>query len=121
MTILVSRVDYASSYPSSPKRDYAPSSPSSPSYEFIIEKKVGFDKSMEDYAKMVILFAINTYPEDDYKKCLLMAEKFEEKYKGCWNSSFIKNGDTSFYYQDFYIKIKYGNYTIKLGKLNLKK
>ena len=53
------------------------------------------------------------------KKCLLIAEKLEEKYKGHWNCSVIKDGDASFYYNDYYMKIKYDNYTIKISKINL--
>ena len=75
---------------------------------------------MKDYSKMAILFAMNEYPEDYHKKCLLIEEKFEEKYKGFWNCSVIKDGDASFYYHDFYMKIKYGNYTIKICKICLK-
>ena len=100
MTILVSKVNnYSSS-------------------EFIFEKEIGADEVMKDYAKMAILFAINEFPQDDHKKCLLIIEKFEEKYKGHWNCSVIKDGDAAFYYNDYYMKIKYGNYTIKIGKIN---
>ena len=74
---------------------------------------------MKDYAKMAILFAINKYPEDDHQKCLLVSEKFEEKYKGFWNCSFIKDGDSATYYNDYFMKIKYGNFTIKISKINI--
>ena len=88
------------------------------SSQFIFEIEIGADKKMKEYAKMTILFAINESPEDDHKKCLLISEKFEEKYSGHWNCSVIKDGDAAFYYDDYYMKIKYGNYTIKIANKN---
>ncbi len=86
------------------------------SSDFIFEKVDGADEIMKDYAKMAILFALNKYPEDDYQKCILVSEKFEEKYKGYWNCSFIKDGDCATYYSDYFMKIRYGNYKIKIVK-----
>ena len=88
--------------------------------DFIFIREVGsIDESMKDYAKMAILFAINKYPEDDYQKCLLVIEKFKEKYKGFWNCSFIKDGDSATYYNDYFMKIKYFNFIIKISKINI--
>ena len=86
------------------------------SSDFIFEEEIGADESMKDYAKMAILLAINNYPEDDHQKCRLIMEKFEEKYNGYWSCSFIKIGDSSTYYQDYYLKIRYKDYTIKISK-----
>ena len=72
----------------------------SSSSQFLFEIEIGADEKMTEYAKMVILFAINEYPEDDHKKCKLIAKKFEEKYSGYWNCSVIKDGDASFYYDN---------------------
>ena len=86
------------------------------SSDFIFEKEIGADESMKDYAKMAILLAMNKYPDDDHEKCTLVIEKFEEKYNYYWDCSFIKDGDSSCHYQDYYMKIRYKNYTIKISK-----
>ena len=84
--------------------------------EFIFEKEIGFDSSMKEYAKIVILQAIKEYPFDEHGKCIFVSEKFEESYGGNWSCSFIKSGDSSVIYYDFYGKIKYGDYSIKIAK-----
>ena len=83
---------------------------------FIFEKVVGADNSMIEYAKMTILLAIEEYPDDDWKKSDFVAGKFEEKYGNEWVASFIKDGDYRFWYHDYYIKLKYKDYKIKIGK-----
>ena len=90
---------------------------SSGSHFFII-KSDGVTKSMLQYAKMVILLAFEEYPlsENDFDKCRLITEKFKEKYGSHWCVSMIKNGDVCFNYYQHYLKIKYKNYTIKIGQ-----
>ena len=71
-----------------------------------------------EYEKMAILLAIDEFPdpENDWKKANKVAQKFEEKYGGCWCVSFIKNGDVRFIYNDIYMKLTYKDYNIKIGK-----
>ena len=94
--------------------DSAPPTKSS----FIFEKTEGVDDSMKEYAKMCILLSLEEFPssEDDWKKCKLVDDKFEEKYGNHWCSSFIKNGDVCFWYSGHYMKIKYKDYIIKIAK-----
>ena len=87
-----------------------------PSLEFVFEKEIGADESMKDFAKMAILLALNQHPNDDHEKCMLVMDKFEERYKGKWNCSFIKSGDSSCYFKDYSLKIRYGDYIIKISK-----
>ena len=91
----------------------------SSSSQFIFVEEKGADESMKDFAKMTILLAIKEHPEDDHEKCLFVAKKFEDYYKGYWNCSFIKDGDDSFYFDGVNIKIKYEGYTIKIAKVLL--
>ena len=83
---------------------------------FVIEENDGADKKMIDLAKMAILLAFEEYPNDDLEKCRLISEKFKEKYGKKWGVSIIKNGDSLFYYHDYYLKIKYKDYKIKIMK-----
>ena len=85
--------------------------------EFKIEKNVGFDNSMIEYAKMAILYAFSEYQDNFYKMCEFVSLKFEEKYKGDWGTSIIKEGDSCFVYIKFCITMKYKDYTIKINKL----
>ena len=89
------------------------------SSNFIFEKVVGADEPMKEYAKMVILLAFDSYPnpENDWDKCLLVSNKLEEKYGFKWCSSFIRQGDCCILSNDYYMKIKYKDYTIKIGKV----
>ncbi len=82
---------------------------------FIIEKNVGFDESMLELSKMCILFAIEEFRDDDWKKSNFVCQKFEGKYGGRWCSCFIKNGDVRFIYDDKYLKLKYKDYLIKIA------
>ena len=90
--------------------------PSKSNFNFI--KVEGTDDSMLEYAKMTILLAIEEFPnsENDWEKANIVAQKFEEKYGGCWCVSFIKNGDVRFIYDDIYIKLSYKDYNIKIGR-----
>ena len=94
--------------------DSAP--PSKSSFKFI--KVEGTDNSMLEYAKMVILLAVDELPEpeNDWKKANKVAQKFEEEYGGYWCVSFIKNGDVRFIYDDIYMKLSYKDYNIKIGR-----
>ena len=83
---------------------------------FNLIKEEGTDNSIIEYAKMAILLAIDEFPEDDWRKANKVAQKFEEKYGGYWCASFIKNGDVRFIYNDIYIKLRYKDYIIKIGR-----
>ena len=82
--------------------------------QFIYEKCLVEDDSMKEFAEMMILYAIQKYPDDDWEKCEFIMTKFEEKYGGKWGTSFLKNGDSAYWYNGYYIKVKYGGYTIKI-------
>ena len=84
--------------------------------QFIYEKCVNADNSMKEFAEMSILYALQKYPDNDYQKCEFVSIKFEEKYGGNWGASFLKNGDSCYVYRKYYIKVKYGDYTIKILK-----
>ena len=86
--------------------------------EFKFENCVGFDNSMKEFAQMTILLALKQYPKDDHEKCLLVIKHFEERYGGYWSCSFIKDGDCANHCLNYYVKIKYYNYTIKITKTN---
>ena len=85
--------------------------------EFKIEKNAGFDNSMIEYAKMVILLAFSEYKDNYYKMCELISIKFEEKYGGRWGSSIIKDGDSCYVYIKYCLTIIYKDYTIKINKI----
>ena len=85
--------------------------------DFEIEKNVGFDKSMIEYAKMIILYAFSEYKDNFYKMCEFVSLKFEEKYEGSWGTSIIKDGDSCYVYIKFCLTMKYKDYTIKINKL----
>ena len=91
-------------------------SSNSNSNQFIYEKCVNVDNSMKEFAEMSILYALQKYPDNDYQKCEFVSIKFEEKYGGNWGASFLKNGDSCYVYRNYYIKVKYGDYTIKILK-----
>ena len=86
--------------------------------QFIFEKVIGFDESMKDFAKMVILLAMKEYHDNDDEKCTLISAKFEERYGGFWSCSLNKIGCGSsiFYYFGYFIRIKYDNYLIRIAK-----
>ena len=89
------------------------------SSEFIFETVIGADESMKDFAKMVILLAMKEYPDidtDNYPKCKLIVNKFKERYGGNWSASFFKEGESIFSHLGCFIKIKYGNYIIKIAR-----
>ena len=88
------------------------------SSQFIFEKVKGADESMKDFAKMVILLGMKEYPDNDGDKCNLILDKFEEHYEGHWSCSIIKNeyGESAFYQVGYFMRIKYGNYIIKIAK-----
>ena len=93
-------------------------SPNSASSEFIFENVIGADESMKDFAKMVILLAMKEHPEDDDSKIDLIHEKFKERYEGSWSCSIYKIGYGSSIFNVFgcFMRIKYGNYIIKIAK-----
>ena len=90
--------------------DKAPPSISS----FNLLSSDGANKNMIEYAKMAILLAFEEYPNDDLEKCRLISNKFHEKYGHKWGVSIIKDGDSLFYYHDYYLYIKYKDYSIKI-------
>ena len=93
--------------------------PYNSSSQFIFETVVGADESMKDFAKMVILLALKEYPDNDCynnNKCLLIVNKFHEHYGGYWCCSFFKEGESIFNYIDYFIRIRYDNYIIKIAK-----
>ena len=74
------------------------------------------DESMKNFAKTAILFANQEYPDDDFKKCYLIAKKFDERYNGNWSCSFIKEGAVAFRAFGNHISIKFNDYYIKIAK-----
>ena len=91
-------------------------STNSNSSQFIYQECIVKDNGMKEFAEMTILYAIQKYPNDDLEKSCLVVEKFDEKYGGDWGCSFIKNGNMAVHYYDYYIKVKYGGYQIKIAK-----
>ena len=97
---------------------YESSNDSSSSSDFIIETSNGeVDQSMKDYAKTTILSSIEKYPSNDYNKCALIKEKFEEKYGGVWGCCYFKEGDCIIT-NLICIKIKFNGHIIKIFKTN---
>ena len=86
---------------------------------FIFEKIVGADDAMVEFAKMVILLAFEEYPDNDWDKSNLVANKFEQKYGNEWLASFIKNGDCRFHYHGYFLKLKYKDNNIKIARTGL--
>ena len=83
--------------------------------QFLFTKINNADESMKDFAKMAILLAFQEYPDDGYKRCQLITEKFNERYKGYWICSIKKDGNTYGYFYSL-IVIKYGDYKILIGQ-----
>ena len=97
---------------------YESSNDSSSASDFIIETSNGeVDQSMKDYAKTTILSSIEKYPSNDYNKCALIKEKFEEKYGGVWGCCYFKEGDCIIT-NLICIKIKFNGHIIKIFKTN---
>ena len=92
--------------------------PNNTSSQFVFEKAEGADDSMKDFAKMVILFSMNEYPDDDDAKTKLIVYKFEERYRGHWSCYLYKKdlGGAFFRYSTFFFWIRYGNYDIVIAK-----
>ena len=90
--------------------DLAPPSLSS----FIIQSNENADNKMIDLAKMAILMSFKEYPNDFLEKCRFIQTKFEEKYGHKWDVSIIEDGDSLFFYDKYYLKIKYNDYIIKI-------
>ena len=84
--------------------------------QFIYERCEVENDEMKEYAEMAILYAIQKYPDNDYEKCKIVSDKFEEKYAGYWAVGFIKSGDMTNVYHNYYIKVKYGGYIIKISR-----
>ncbi len=82
--------------------------------QFIYEKCIIEDESMKEFAEMTILLALQKFPNDDYKKCEFVVNKFGEKYGGEWGVSFFKNGDSAYWYRGNYIKVRFAGYLIKI-------
>ena len=87
--------------------------------DFIFLKCKGADEQMQEFAKMIILLAMQEYPDDDEKKSELIASKFDEKYGNHWSVSFIKEGGSSFLSYKYSIKIQYKGYKIKIAQTSL--
>ena len=86
------------------------------SNQFIFQDCVGADESMKDYAKMAILLAMQEHPNDYNEMSKIILIKFEEKYEGDWCCSFAKEGGACYHFYDYFLKILYGDYTIKIAK-----
>ena len=84
--------------------------------QFIYERCEIENDEMKEYAEMNILYAMKKYPDDDCEKCKIVENKFEEKYGGYWTDSFIKNGNMINVYYNYFIKVKYGEYLIKISR-----
>ena len=69
--------------------------------------KIGANSSMQDYAKMCILLSIQPQYVTYYDKCVLIKNKFEERYKGSWRVIIFKqyHGATYGNYKDVYMDI----------------
>ena len=67
---------------------------------------------MKDYAKMTILLAIQEHPDDYLKKSQLVCSKFNERYGGEWNCTFMKEGAGWYCAGNYFIGIKYGDYKV---------
>ena len=89
--------------------------------QFIYECCEVENDEMKEYAEMTILYAIQKYPDNDYEKCKIVSDKFEEKYGGYWTVSFIKIGDMINAYNNYFIKVKYGEYIIKISRTHAKR
>ena len=83
-------------------------------FEFV--HSITEDPNIIDYAKMSILFAFSEYPYDDYEKCRLIVEKFEEKYGPTWSCSLIEKGSQFCQYFTYFLEINYENYKIFIWK-----
>ena len=90
--------------------DLAPPSLSS----FIVLSRENADNKMIDLAKMSILLAFEEYPNDDLEKCRFIQTKFQEKYGRKWGVSIVQEGDSLFFYDKYYLKLKFKDYTIKI-------
>ena len=86
------------------------------SSQFNYEKCKVLNDEMKEFAEIAILYAMKKCPDDDYQKCLIVKHKFEEKYGGIWPASFIKGGNSATLYYDYWIKLYYEGYLIKIGK-----
>ena len=91
-------------------------STNSNSSQFIYEVCKVQNDEMKEFAEMTILYAIQKYPNDDSEKSDMVRKKFEEKYGGEWGCSFIKNGGWAVHFYNYYIKVKYGGYLIRIIK-----
>ena len=91
------------------------------SNDFIFEKCKGADEQMKEFSKMIILLAMQEYPDDDEKKSEFIASKFDGKYGNHWSVSFIKEGGSSFLSYKYSIKILYKGYKIKIAQTSLLK
>ena len=80
--------------------------------DFKIERSIGADESMKDFAKMTILFALQKYPDDNPEQCVLIQIKFEEQYGGYWFCSKFKVGlgGIAFHRGNYFISIIYGDF-----------
>ena len=85
--------------------------------KFSVEYNDGANEKMIELAKMSILLAFEEYPNNDIEKCKLIASKFEERFKHRWGVSIIKKGESLFYYNKYYLKIKYKDYIIKIMRI----
>ena len=85
---------------------------STTSSQFTFLKCDGADEAMKDYAKMTILLAIQEHPDDHLKKCQLICSKFNERYGGLWNCSFMKEGSGWYHNGGYFMGILYQNYKV---------
>ena len=92
--------------------------PNNSSSQFFFERGDQVDDSMKDFAKMVILFSMNEYPDDDDAKANLIVNKFQERYKRRWSCCLYKKdlGGAFFNSFGFFFWIRYDNYDIVIAK-----
>ena len=88
------------------------------SLEFKFESVTGADESMKDYAKMVILFSLKEYPDDNAKQCRLIRNKFENQYGGSWICCKFKVGlgAINLIFKNYDICIIYGDFKFIISK-----
>ena len=90
------------------------------SSQFIFERIDHGDELMKDFSKMVILLALKEHPNNYDDMSELIVTKFQNQYGGRWSCCFVKigYGGGAFLAPGslYYIKIKYGNYMIKIAQ-----
>ena len=80
---------------------------------FEFHHKIGANSSMQDYAKMCILLSTQPQYVTYYDKCVIIKDKFVERYNGDWRVIIFRKfqGATYGNYKDVYMEISYEDHT----------